>query len=500
MNLRKKKADTGAGVLTALRKSDVGAFRSAVNDLYKVGGHIDIFKRDAAGGTPEHRGKLPIENAVTDDDLLSSIRKDYGDGIYSFKFFDGKGDRVGQEHFLALGDVKKEAKKKKGDDSSDGLKGTAALYAKMMEIQSNEKVALIEQQTKMMEMLNSRDNNGMSQAELLTIITTTLSGSYDRGIELAKALQPQGDGGTELVAALLEGFRLRAEIQPQVEREEPLAAMIHAILPFLGQIMSAKRGSGQLDPNTLAQLQAVLQQYQRSTGVSPSLGAPAARSGINHPPPPGGSDHRSATTAADGLPAPSGMSGLWGRPNANVTEPAESPIRSASPAAGSPDYFYQRYVHPFRQDIASGQSDDALAYQIIAMVEYSRDQMEDDPSPLMVDFLNAGSLGDYEKAYYKFCAAIPELAQAKAKQESIKASLVRYLVPVGSQVNAPEDRVPSGDMDGMGITEFDADAEEDDVENADTSAIGRSEAGERAEHEDQPVIEGVVTQVQHENV
>lgn len=433
--LKGKKASREKLIREALQKSDIGAFKKQVERVYNAGGgEVQVLKSGSCTETVHSAGKIPLSELIGKPDMLEVIQEEKGDGFYNLKIRNAD-DVVESEHFFQIGPPKKTQKKKKGDEDSESaaVKGKDALLLKMFDRQEEGAKAAREQTNTMFgKLLEGKGDGQVSTSELLQIVVTTMSGSFDRVVEVIKATQPQ-DGESGMISAFMEGFHLRGEIQPKIEREDPMSTLLSQIVPLLGNLAAMKNASGAGDGNIVQKIQQALSAYSQSPAQQ--------RSAATHPAPPGVSD---AAIPAAGSPAPVTQ---LGNSIQNQTPIAASKSEAVSPAAGSQDYFYERYLAPFRRDIAAGLPDPELAYQLVKMIEYARDRMAGEPPPIMADFLTATNMMEADRAFYKFCAAIPEIATLRQKQEDLKLALITHFEFREPVTNVPTDHESFGETE-----------------------------------------------------
>ncbi len=398
MRLGKKNGDDAAAVMAALKRSDPGPFNKALKEVFDSGGgKIFIMKRTGVSAVPGKKGEVEVSDAVMLENFFEYVQKTYKDGIYTFKIFDSKTNIHSQHHF-GLGDIKSDLAKAATAEDTDkaAKKENNSLVVTMMEMQSQQLQNLTEQNTALMIKLadSSHNNNGFGMKEALEM--------QSRAHEQTLALLSQG-GNSSLDEALAI-IEISQRLQPQIEKDDPLTTLMSSLLPMFVAAKSGGGGGGGVDGNLIKQISGAVNQYQQSAGPS----SPVAGS-VDQPPAPGSPQ------------TPNPQTGLSG--------PGDDPSTGSTPAvAGSQEYFLERFVQPFQADVTNGQTDEELAYQIIAMTMYARDRMADQPPPLVAEFLLSKGMMEYDAALTKFFSRLPELANLRQKCESIRQALIRMFM------------------------------------------------------------------------
>lgn len=442
------KTYTGSEVDQALQQSNPYALKEAIAEIHRDGGGIvQVMKKDTKSAGPGRKGEVDIAEAYEDENFLDTIQAKYKDGLYVFRLFkeDGEKGKFQSDHIFLLGempDPKEKSKKKKKKKGKQG-----SLSDRLVE-------------TLVLAAVDKNNNNGALQ---IKDVLQMQQHGFDKAIELMQASQGGGGGGSEVISAFMEGFQLRGDVQPQIEREEPLTAIVQSVMPVLGGLLAAKGGGNVPQPQDL-------EAEVRRRLAAAVAGAGAAHGTVSGPAPPGGSGLGSAGEAAT--------------PGTGAPDP--------SPVPGTHEFFEHRFIAPFRRSVADGHPDAELAYQIIAMNQYTRDRMPDNPHPLVKDFIMAASLPEYENALSAFWAAIPEISSLTQKQVSIHAELVKMLM----SNPLPAEPVPP--------VQEEAAVEITDEPDSDTSGqpdiSGQPEIEEGTGHEDQSDSAEASPELQDENV
>lgn len=88
-------------------------FYRLVDDLHRSGGgSVTICKRKRLTDPCEQVGKWTVEEVNRDRDFMDAVRKEHGDGLYSFSLYTAAGDEVSDFDF-AIGAVEEKKKKRK---------------------------------------------------------------------------------------------------------------------------------------------------------------------------------------------------------------------------------------------------------------------------------------------------------------------------------------------------------------------------------------------------
>lgn len=437
-----KKASREKVIREALQKSDIGGFKKEIQRVYDAGGgSVQILKSGSSADTPHNKGSMPISELIGKPDILAAIKEEHGEGFYNLKV-DNSQDVTESEHFFQIGPPKKTAKKKKDDEDSDStIKGKDALVLDMVKGQREQNTVLMNR------VLEDKGKDGMSVGEVMQMVVTTMSTSFDRVLEVMKTSQPQAGSGVEMVEVLTHGIDIGMQMQPKIEQPDAMSTLISTLSPLVLQLISMKKGGGAPDSNILQQIQQAITAHQ-SPGQQ--------RSAAAHPPPPGAPQNAAPRPAATGSPAPV-MQDLGATTHQTPIAESQS-AELASPAAGSQAYFDMYYRQRFQRDVTAGQPDSELAYQLVKMIEYGRDRMAGDPPPLIADFLTATTVQEADAAFYKFCGALPELANLRQKQEDLKLALITQF-----EFKEPVINVPNGNHESFGSTEETQGAPEQDT-------------------------------------
>lgn len=425
--------------------SNSKTFVNAVEELAKdAGATLRIYEKSGLKG--KYLAEIPIAEAVElARSFEESLKAQFGGGEYQVTFCNADSEVKARYSFEIAGPPKGRA----SDDEALGGRraGTSdremltAVMGKLADAAISNKAGATDDFQRTLELAKTlKGEDGLTPKDL---------------IELAQALQGQGGGGSEIVGAFMDGFQLRGEVAPQIEREDSTTTMLQAIMPLITGFIGRKQGiaPGAVDPALLQQVeQAVAHQLQ---GVS--SGAPVAGS----PPAPGGSHSRAAAPTQAPVSPDQTSSGLGG---SVVTTHEQAPEAPSPPVAASHEYFQKRFLRPFLEDAADDQPAEDLAYQIVSMVQYARDRMQDDPPPILRGFLTAASPLDQNSALLEFFAAIPELAGLTQKCEQIRnALIVMFSGQNAAPVEEPEDFENVRDADPATIR---------DAEQADSALEG----------------------------
>lgn len=385
-----KKEATGQTIMEALKRSDIASFKKALDEVYKGGdGKVWIMKRQTVDAAPGTKGEVLISEVIQDSNFFETVQNEHKDGIYTFKIFDSRTNFISEHHF-GIGDISPQKKKKKKDEDGDGSpKKDKGLYSDVM-TQNTELIKMLVDNQK-------SGGNGLTAKDMIEV----MSKSHDKTLEILAVQNQGGSGGTEIISAFMEGFQLRGEVQPQIEREDGTTAILQAVMPLIGNIIGKKQGiaPSAVDPGLLRQIEQAVS--QRLQGIPGSIAAPVSQ---GQPPAPGESQP--------------GLGGSVGNPSPTVDSP------SPPASAGTQEYFTERYIDPFRRDAAADQPAEELAYQIVSMVQYARDRMAENPPPLVAGFIAATDMMQHDVALSEFFAAIPELANLTQKCAEIRDVLI----------------------------------------------------------------------------
>lgn len=246
---------------------------------------------------------------------------------------------------------------------------------------------------------------------------------WQRTLELARELR--GDGSDKdfqrevmgvLLSNVVEGkgsdfdnalriIELSNSLRPEIQKEDPLTALIGGILPLITQLAMSRKGGGQpqLDPEQRQQLQAYLGQLQ---------GADA----LQHPPAPGGTEQTQAPT--------------WppraGETAAQAQQPPESEPAASEPSDQTVSIIDSVLVPQFRQRIRQKAPPSELAYEIVKLIQTAA--IWDPEHALFKDLINESDLQKLNAAIDKFLAAMPELIENGELTAQVKAELARITI------------------------------------------------------------------------
>lgn len=456
-----QKPDSGSTVSQALNVSNFGAFFKDVEHLHNNGGgKVTIMKLKTPSSNPKRIDELDISAVMEEEDFLQFVLDKYKASIYKFQLWNSKKDLYRDHHFT-LGEPKdKKGKKKGGKKSGKGSKSfQEEMTLLLMEKAFDSKTSDADQWTRTLELAKAlKGDNGITPQDMMTF-----------AVQIAGILQ-QGQGGSTLeeAATLLEMLQ-RLQPQQQDEGWGQLVPMVTSL------ITSFKQGQGAPTPQQAQEIQVLKQQLQ-SLASAATAGAPGA--------------------VAEQPPAP-GASASGGGLGGAVESPASPP--QASAGVGTEAYFHERFLNPFRRDVAAGEKDDELAYQIVTMTIYARDRMPDNLPPIVADFVNASTMAEYEAALQKFYAAIPELANLTQKQIGIRTALVMNYM--SGFVESAEEEVQ--DLQGSrSIIHIDQDqvVEEASIHDADRGLTDEADAEGGTGNEDLPDNAPDHSELRHENV
>ncbi len=389
----KGKLGTGEEIRKALQVSQKGKFEKACREVYATGsGSVEVFKRANPDMVPGSQETIPIAEVINDPGFYETMRKVHKDGIFTFRVY-SKGTEVHSDHHFGLGTIKDDRRSRAKNDDSDS-EGSAA----KKETQSIQR-EIMQQNTRLTEMIMTSKSGGIDMQALLELQDKNFERTMQTQQQMFQLMMERGQGGSSSLEDAVSILDIAHRLQPQIQQEEPMSQLLGGLMPILGNLITAKKQGQTLTPAEMQQITSKIQSVAAATEGA-SLTA--------QPPAPGAN-----------LAGPGG----------NGDTPAEAPT---PPAAGSIEYFNQRYLDPFRADVASGQSDDELAYQIVSMSEYARDRMAETP-PIVSGFLGAETMEDYATALTGFFAAIPELANLRSKCDGIKFALITLLtMPPGA--------------------------------------------------------------------
>ena len=454
---RKEKTYTGSQVEKALEESNPYAFREAVKEVYDgVGGSVFVMSKESRTAAPSRRGEVPIADVHEDPTFLQTVQDRYKDGLYVLRIFykDGKfhsdhifqlGKRVEARKRSEDGEEKKTSRKDDSyielvkilvEKSSGGGIDTQA-FLQMQQAASDR---ALEMQQRFMEMQQASSDRALEmQSKNHEMMMTLMQGSGSSGLDDAVAI-----------------LQLSREMQPQIEKDDPLTSIVTSLAPVVGQLLAARKAGANGDVQKYdGQLRQLLAKAAAAGVVAPgTTPAPMAGTESPQPQPPG------ATHVA---------------PSDHIPEDTSAPVNPRTQ-----EYFNERYIEPFRQDVADGIDEGHLAYQIIAMSQYARDRMPGSPPALVEGFLTSGGLSEYEAALKGFFAAIPELSSLPQKQEAIKAALIQMLMGSGPSMPKPEEDI--------------------NVIDGDTSIIQDTHSAEGTTVQDQTDDQGDSSEVVNEDV
>lgn len=408
-----------------LRKDDASGSKSkpfvvAVQELAKdAAATLRIYERSGLKG--KYLAEIPIAEGVElARSFEESLKAEFGGGEYQIALCNADTEVKGKYSFDIAGPPK--GRRPSDDESLRGSRAATSdrqmfteMVGKLIDAAISNKAGTADDFQRTLELAKTlKGDDGLTPKDL---------------IEFAQAFQGQSGGGSEVISAFMNGFELRGEVQPQIEREDSTTAILQTVMPLIASFIGKKQGipAGAVDPTLIQQIeQAVTKRFQGVSNAAPMAG---------QPPPPGASHSQAAAGAGLGGPADD-LAASPGSP-----DPA--------PQAGTQEYFQERFIAPFQKDVAAGHSDEALAYQIVSMTTYARDQMADAPPPLVADFLTAAGLAEYDAALQKFFAAIPELANLRPKCEGIKSALIEMFMKPGDEQQTTEDLENVQDADNM---------------------------------------------------
>ena len=401
LKIKKKaelKAYTGSEVDKALQQSNPYALTAAIAEIHKAGGgDVFVMRKKTKSAGPSQEGKVDIADAYEDENFLETVKKKFGNGLYVLRLFTKQGEegKFHSDHLFLLGempdpDAKKKKKRKKNKGKSRGSLSDR-LAEKLI-------LAAVEK---------DNNHNGFDMQSFLAM----QQAGFDRAIQMQSESHKmmmtmmQGSGSSSLDEAVAI-LQLSREMQPQIEKDDPLTSIVTSLAPVVGQLLAARQAGANGDVAKYdGQLRQLLAKAAAAGVVAPGA-APAAMAGTESPQPqPPGATHVA--------------------PSDHIPEDTSAPVNPRTQ-----EYFNERYIEPFRQDVADGLGESDLAYQIIAMSQYARDRMPSPPA-IVEGFLTSGALSEYEAALKGFFAAIPELSSLPQKQEAIKAALIQMLWGLG---------------------------------------------------------------------
>lgn len=396
-------------ILDSLKTSDTSAlkgktFVKSVEELSKdSGASLRIYERSGLQG--KYLAEIPIGDAVElSRNFEEALKSEFGGGNYQVALCNADVEVKAKFAFSVAGPPK--GRRASDDEPSSGRR-------------SSDRETLTAVMSKLADAAISGKSSGAEEWARMLEVTKALKGDDNLTpkdlVELANALRGES-GGTEMLGAYMEGIQTGRELSPQLEREDPLIALAGAAIPIIGQIYAARQrgGAGQAEVQKLEQeLRSKIAAASTGTVTSPG---PT----LDHPLAPGDS-----------------VAGV-GEPSQQMPVSADS---STPALARTHEYFMERFITPFRRDVAEGQSDDDLAYQLIAMVTYARDRMLENPPPIVADLVAARSIPDYSAGLARFFSALPELANLTHKQEAITKCLMQMLMYRGPQ-DRPAEEIP----------------------------------------------------------
>lgn len=413
--------------------------------------------------------EIPLSDA-TDivENIEAWLRNTYGAGHFIVNLFNKSGTGECEYHYEVGGAAPYRGKggSKDGDGDSDGLGGKGERQNMMTLIT-----------TILMKLLEGRTNGD----------------PVETALKIAELMRPQqgGDFQERLLSSLVDNFFVEKQnkiqdmkdmvemgrlFSPQIPEQDTTIALITALAPALGPVLGSmvagKTGAAvqEIPPSVLQQLQAIPDDQIKALAADPSrfkaliaqmAGGAAAPSGV-------------------ALPAPGQSAPQTPVKPEEPTAPIQQAPQEQTAGPPPPDTHMavvETMVEQLRNDIRSGVDWANVAGSLIGIVEYNRALAQ--PHRLFSALANA-TVENYQREFDRFCAAVPELADANKKQ-SLEAAMTTILI---ERHAASQDTEPVEELDLTPEETVDERRQDDDAPG--TSGLRRDGDG--------PGGDGAITQ------
>lgn len=422
---------------TAQPSSDIHDLLTAVRSASKrSGGKLAIYRRQSYGGRPAYQREMSLQEALGAESFLTYLHSTCGDGEFIVQLQEVSGKLV-REFIFAVGKVKPQRapsdEPNRPASTNSFIEGMKVIVDLVKPAQGNG--------NNWVEMMKAFSEIGREEREFRTEMTAAMFTNVLAGGQTSEL---------DSAAKLLQVVR---ELQPQVEQQDSLTALLQGLLtPIIAQSMAAG--------NPLASLQK-LQAPQQAAPPGASQGGPSAALATSPPAAaPGGEvrDHRVVPQGQD-IPPP-------------------------GPAPADPHQaFYDMTILPFRQAAAAGATPEQLGNVLMGIVATAKQWQGQNPHPLVAELVSATTPAELNRGFTAFCSAIPEISQ----KPGIQAQIRDYLTSVLTR--APAEVQP----DTPGVNGAENEEDEEDVRGPD---VGESASGKV---EDRPDGQGPGTPEQHED-
>lgn len=358
-------------------------FPAAISDLAENDpqGKVVIYERHGAKNL--YIDQIPVLDALDiAADIESTLSDEYGGGEYQLSLVKSDSELVENHNFSIAGPPKG---RDDGSESKRGMKNNP------------DRDMLTQMIGKLADAAIGRQGSSGEEFERSLRLAKELHGG-DADIKemqkdfMAMSIQNLMTPKETQIEEFLKIYQMIQQIQPTLQPDDPMSAVISGLMPLLGQIVGAKMSGGAAKPSP-AQLQQI-QGYLEQAGVDP-----AVLQGLQQQP---GQQLSSAGMAA-------------------VPKPGE---------ASQPEAIMENLILQFRQSILAGAPPETLARQIVNLTDNALLWTPQNPPPVLRGLIYAMTTAEYQVEIKKFFAAIPELAGNAELQAQIISELIKIITRI----------------------------------------------------------------------
>lgn len=363
-----------------LKKIDISGSRKlkpfvqAVEDLAARDENATLRIYERSGLKGKYLAEIPIAEAVeVARNMEESLKEQFGGGSYQVSLCN-QNTEVKSKHSFDIAGPAKGRRQSSDDESSRG--------------KSNSDRELLA--TVLGKLADAAIGNRASGSD-----------DFQRTLELAQVLK--GDGSDkeferQIFSLLYENslsdkessfdhamkiIEMSRALQPNIEKDDTMTAIINGVAPLLGQVFAAKMSGAKPNPNTqqISQLQGNLQSSQEQQTLLPR---------------PGGSVEP-VSSESPGAPAEA----VGGTP---ASPSAQAPATRPNPHHKMIDDI----IEEIRKDLRGEIDEVVIAQKFLGLIQFADAFTADDPHPLLRGILTS-TPETVNQEFFRFCAAIPEL-------------------------------------------------------------------------------------------